>query len=133
MPNFDESLLTLTEEQVITIHERMLQEEGGLPGLCTSKSLGGALGRIDHHIYYNGVTDLYEIAALYGISIAQGHIFNDANKRTAMGCMFTFLDMNKINLQVHPDEIPDFLVDIAEKKLDVKQIANWLKEHTAVL
>jgi len=46
--------------------------------------LEGALGRIDHAIQYDGLDDVYEIAALYAAAIARDHVFNDANKRTAL-------------------------------------------------
>ncbi|EHH1079224.1 type II toxin-antitoxin system death-on-curing family toxin [Vibrio parahaemolyticus] len=46
--------------------------------------LGGALGRIDDHIYYNDLNEVYDIAALYIEAIAKGHCFADANKRTSL-------------------------------------------------
>lgn len=85
---------TLNVFHVIFIHDAILAESTGLPGLCKHKSLEGALVRIDNKILYEGVNDLSEIAALYGITIAQGHVFNDGNKRTTLIAMSDFLLLN---------------------------------------
>ena len=107
----------------------MLDEEGGLPGVHMDK-LQGVLGRIDSAILYEEINDLYEIAALYAITIAQGHPFNDANKRTAMTCMLMFLRLNHIICMPPNQLIPDFLVNVAEKRLKREEIAEWLRQHS---
>ena len=43
----------------------------------------GAVNRIINKYLYNGTSDVFELAALYLISIAKAHAFPDANKRTA--------------------------------------------------
>jgi len=78
---------TLGEDAILATHDEIILETGGLPGTCPDKSLEAALHRIDDYIYYENVTDLHEIAALYAIAIAQGHVFNDGNKRTALICI----------------------------------------------
>ncbi|MDX3772497.1 type II toxin-antitoxin system death-on-curing family toxin [Chromatiaceae bacterium AAb-1] len=39
--------------------------------------------RVQNRKHYEGVTDIFELAATYWVTIACGHIFNDDNKRTA--------------------------------------------------
>ncbi len=53
----------LTESDVITIHDTILTESGGLAGLSRDKSLASALHRILDYITYEGVSDIYELAA----------------------------------------------------------------------
>lgn len=120
---------TLDVDTVILIHDRMIAEDGGLQGIHFNK-LEGALSRIDSHVFYAGLNDLYEIAALYGIAIAQGHPFNDANKRTAMASMIFFLRLNGIICQPSNEIIPDFIEGIAKKLFNREEIAQWLKNHT---
>lgn len=76
-----DNVVTLTVEAVVAIHDEVLAESGGLPGICPDKSLESALHRVENHAFYSGVSELHEMAALYGVAIAQGHVFNDANKR----------------------------------------------------
>lgn len=121
---------TLSAERVIEIHDDVLHESGGLFGICPDKSLEGALQRIDNHILYEGLDDIFVIAALYAIALAQGHIFNDGNKRTALISMIDCLDLNGYELIVDQNEAVEIMVQIAEKKLSREQIAAWLKNHS---
>lgn len=109
------------------IHDKVIMVSGGLPGLAKDKSLEGALNRIDTHINYDGINDLFEIAALYTKVIAQGHVFNDGNKRTAFICTYIFLGLNHYLLTISYENAVETMVNIAEKKLNLKEIAEWLK------
>lgn len=87
-----DQLKTLNCETVISFHDDVLIEtHEGPPGIRPAMSLDAALNRIDSHIFYEGIDNLFEIAAIYGIALAQGHIFNNGNKRTALISMITFL------------------------------------------
>ncbi len=126
-------LKVLGDTEVVNIHDSILAKSGGLPGLSLNKSLASALHRIDSHITYAEVTDIYEIAALYAIVIAQGHVFNDGNKRTAMISMVNFLLLNNVVLSVSNPAIEDKMVRIAEKKVTCTQLTAWIKKHSAVI
>jgi len=125
-------LKVLGDDEVILIHDRILSESGGLSGLSLNKSLTSALNRIDSHITYADVTDIYEIAALYAIVIAQGHVFNEGNKRTAMVSMINFLFLNNIMLEASNQAIENKMVKIAEKKVTRAQLTAWIKKHSTV-
>lgn len=120
----------LDERDVITIHDAVIATSGGLAGLSPDKSLASALYRIQDHITYEGISDIHELAALYSIAIAQGHTFNDGNKRTAMVSMINFLWINGLAIQVSDKEMEDKMVAIAEKKVNRKQLTKWIKEHS---
>jgi death-on-curing protein len=123
-------LKLLREEEIITIHDSALFASGGLGGLSLDKSLSGAIHRIHHHLTYEDVDDIYEIAALYAIVIAKGHVFNDGNKRTAMISMINFLSLNDINLVVSNQVIENMMVKVAEKKISKAKLISWIKKHS---
>lgn len=125
-----DSVHTLTVEAVVAIHDDVLANSGGLPGICPDKSLESALYRVENHAFYSGVSELHEMAALYGVAIAQGHVFNDANKRTAFMSMVTFFDLNGFDLIAAMNEIVDTMVEVAEKRMDAGQLAQWLRRKT---
>jgi death on curing protein len=118
---------TLSIDVVIDIHEDMLIIAGGLPGLSKNKSLEAALYRIDTLIFYENVTDLFEIAAQYGIALAQGHVFNDGNKRTALISMYNFLAINNFTLVMREKDALDMMDKIAMKKISRTEVAEILK------
>jgi death-on-curing protein len=120
----------LDESNVIAIHDAIIAESGGLAGLSPDKSLASALYRIQDYITYEGISDIHELAALYSIAIAQGHTFNDGNKRTAMVSMINFLWINHLAILVSDKEMENRMVAIAEKKVNRKQLTKWIKKHS---
>lgn len=84
----------LTTEQVVDIQASTLPNSG-LPDFGR---LEGALGRVTNLCLYEGCEDIFELAAMYLISIAKAHAFNDANKRTAFQAASIFLMMNGFSL-----------------------------------
>lgn len=84
---------------------------------------------MENHKNYSNVQNLYEIAALYTIAIAQSHTFNDGNKRTALSCMSNFLILNGVSFVVSEDEIEQMMVDVAEKKVSHTELTAWVKTY----
>lgn len=120
----------LTVDDIIIIHDQILKVTTGLPGLCPDKSLESALERIEFSIFYEGISDIFDIAALYAFALAQGHVFNDANKRTALIATYDFLEINGYDLDALVDETTEIMVAIANKELTSDVMAAWLKFHS---
>jgi death-on-curing protein len=78
----------LTPEDVLFIHDRVILPHE-LQGQAGHKSLSGAIARVEARVQYGLLNDVYDLAAAYGVVIATGHLFNDANKRTAFQVMRT--------------------------------------------
>lgn len=123
----------ITPESVIEINRIALKKYGGLPGVTIEK-LEGALGRIDMQFNYNGLEDIFDIAAWYLVSIAKAHAFNDGNKRTALIVALTFLSTEGIDI---PSDcgLDDFMVEVAASHEDheslVPEVADRLYEVAA--
>ena len=86
---------------VVAIHDEIIAELGGLPGFAGS-GIGGvesALHRVTNRAHYDGLDDVLGIAALYAEALARGHVFNDANKRTALACSLAYLDAQGIRVR----------------------------------
>ena len=86
----------LTALQVIVCHDENVRRYGGLPGIVDAARIEALLARVRNHERYEGVTDVFELAALYCVAIARGHAFLDGNKRTALNCTWAFLKMNGV-------------------------------------
>ncbi len=69
----------LTVDEVVEI-QRSTLPNSGKPDLS---KLEGALSRIEALRDYEEGEDIFKFSAMYLISIAKAHAFNDANKRTA--------------------------------------------------
>ncbi|MFB2532552.1 type II toxin-antitoxin system death-on-curing family toxin [Paracoccus sp. p4-l81] len=122
------SLRLLDVDLVVLIHDQVLNP-GELQGLARDKSLAGALSRVENRLAYGMVGDAFDLAALYAMAIAQGHCFNDANKRTAFRALHVCLDMNGIDLPDVADEVlGDRIIALAQGQIDDGDLAEWLRD-----
>ncbi|MCP1575660.1 hypothetical protein J2S30_004039 [Herbaspirillum rubrisubalbicans] len=76
----DDFLITFDAGFVVAVHDELLSTEPGLPGMAGGgiDALESALHRVADRTYYDGLDDIFGIAAMYAIAIARGHLFNDA-------------------------------------------------------
>jgi death-on-curing family protein len=84
----------LSAEQVVEMHEDLLQRHGGEEGGGDrGAAFEGAEAAVQavKNSYYES---LEELAAAYAVYIVQGHVFLDGNKRAAGAAMTTFFAAN---------------------------------------
>lgn len=111
---------------VVTVHDEIIKEFGGLSGFAGG-GIGGveaALNRVETHAHYAGLDDVLGVAAMYTVALARGHVFNDANKRTGLTCALTYLAQQGIKVDRSP-LLEDLTVMVAEGTLDHDDFA-WI-------
>lgn len=123
------SFRILTAELVELIHDQVLNP-GELSGRARDKSLEGTLARVENRLAYEMISDAYDLAAAYAVAIAQGHCFNDANKRTAHQAMDVCLDLNGVQINWTATEIGPVIIRAAQRLLDEGELADWLRKHS---
>ena len=68
---------------------------------------------------------------MYAIAIARGHVFNDANKSTALVSALAYLDTEGIALK-RSSQLEEIMVDVAQGLLGEQDLAEVLFAlHTA--
>ena len=77
---------------VIAVHDEILLQTGVGRSGCQIEKLESVLNRIDQQMYYSNVSDIFEIAAWFGIAISKGNAFVDGNKRIAATLFIYFLN-----------------------------------------
>lgn len=122
-------MFTLTVEIVVAIHDEVLNP-GELPGLARDKSLEGALARADNRLAYGMIDDIFDLAAAYCVAVAQGHCFNDGNKRTAFRVMNAVLMLNGIPTAWNTEEVGQIIIRVAQGLMDEGALAEWLRQRT---
>ena len=87
----------LSLEQLLEIHEIMIDRFGGLRGIRDKHLLHSAIEMPKSTMFgkqlYPG---MFEKASIYLLSIVRNHPFNDANKRTGGTAAYLFLQANAI-------------------------------------
>lgn len=120
----------LSEELILAVHDRQINEHGGLPGVRDKGMLESALARPQQRLAYGGMeVDLPALAAAYAYGIARNHPFADGNKRTAAVACELFLELNGYVLVANdPDLYPVFL-GLAAGEISEDELTGWLRDH----
>ncbi|GAA59479.1 death on curing protein [Pseudoalteromonas sp. BSi20652] len=113
-------------ERVVEINAFILESEPGMKGAVDIPKLQGALGRIDNAIIYDGLDDVFEIAAKYTASIAIAHALPDANKRTGLVVGLEYLSLNEYELTSDNDLIADAVKDLVIGEISENDFADVL-------
>ncbi len=126
-------MIFLTIQDVLTIHDAVLERHGGRPGILDPNQLNasvyGPQASYDGEYLYQ---DEYGVAAAYSF-LGHAHAFNDGNKRTAWACIIMFLRLNGILLSVEDDDAIAFMLVIAQgQEKDWEVIADWIRGHALV-
>ena len=111
---------------MVEIHDLVISQNE-LSGLAGDKSLDAVLGRIGNRMSFGMVSDVFDLAACYACFLAVGHVFNDANKRTAFACMDVCLSLNEIELIYDEKEVGDLIIEAAQGIVDEIELSAWLR------
>jgi death-on-curing protein len=120
----DDRAVFLSVDEVLAIHERLVDAFGGTPGLRDPGLLESALYR-PRTGYYG---DLVEMAAALFESLLMNHPFVDGNKRVAFFATDVFLRLNGSKLAVRPDAAHRFLIGLLEAgECDYARLLPWIR------
>lgn len=115
-------------EVVLTLHDVLLAEFGGPPGIRDETLLDSALARPQQMFHYQD-SDLFALATAYIYGILKNHPFVDGNKRTAFMTGFVFLGRNGIALHAPEAETTQAILDLTADTMTEAEFALWLKKN----
>lgn len=118
----------LGSEDVVAVHAYVINP-GELPGLAKDRSLEAVINRVENRLLYGLIKDVYDLAATYAVVIAVGHVFNDANKRTAYRTMTLCLELNGIDVTFDAEEIGPIIIRVAQGLVDEVELARYLRSQ----
>jgi death on curing protein len=114
--------------ELLEIHDEFIKATGGSQGARDIGRLEAALATQRQEVFNKQVyPTIHAKAAAIMRGIICDHPFVDGNKRTGMVAALTLLKMNGYIFSFDKGEIEDFAVKVAVEKLDVPEIAEWLK------
>jgi death-on-curing protein len=125
-----EEVRYLSVDEVLAIHERLIERFGGSPGVRDPGLLESALYRPQTGYY----SDLAEMAAALFESLLMNHPFVDGNKRVAFFATDVFLRLNGWWLEVDGRRAHRFLVGLLEQnEADYEHLLPWIRQSLAPL
>lgn len=116
----------ISRSDLLLIHERVIEETGGVLGISNPGGLESALTR--PFTSFGGVEvfpDLTSKVAALIHSLIAFHPFADGNKRTALVAADVCLRLSGFRLRPSP-EVEPFFWAVARGEKEVRHIAEWL-------
>ena len=68
-------------------------------------------------------------AAVMVESIILNHPMVDGNKRSSWLALNLFVELNDFEIVATQDEVFDYVLDVANKRIDSEQSAEWIRNH----
>ena len=120
----------LTKRQIIMLHNHLIQETGGSPGIRDDGLLESALSSpFQSFDGTEGFPSIQQKAARLAYGLVKNHPFVDGNKRIGAHAMLTFLALNGIELKYEQNELSDMFLSVAAGVSGYEKILHWLIEH----
>jgi death on curing protein len=120
----------ITADEVNRVHDRILKDVGGMPGLRSVELLESSLGRAQNKHSFGGEISIPALAASYCYSIARNHSYFDKNKSTAICVSEMFLKLNGHSLSASDQDIYSTVVGVAAGNISENTLSQWYGQHS---
>ena len=125
------NIVFITFEEVLAIHDSMVEQHGGSFGIRDAGLIQSAISRpqasFGGQYLYESIFD--KAAALFH-SLLFNHAFVDGNKRTTVTSTARFLHLNGYDFVAEQEEIVTFALLAENTHPSLEEIALWLQKHT---
>ena len=108
------------------IHDRLIEEHGGLGGVRDQAVIESAMAR-PQHLFTYGEPDAADLAAAYAFGLARNHGFVDGNKRIAWTVARLFLARNGLQLKFDRIEAVTTAERLAAGAISQDDFSQWLR------
>ena len=122
-------MIRLSKEQVILLHQRLIETTGGSTGIRDEGMLESALSNPFQSF---GDVELYPSiakAAQLCFGIVKNHPMIDGNKRLGTHVMLVFMALNGYELLYTQQELSNTILDLAAGKIGFETILQWIISH----
>ena len=121
----------LSEEEIVLIHNRIVDETGGLHGIRERHAIQSVVEQPRQAVFGKELyQSLHLKAAVYARNIIAHHPFLDGNKRTGIAVASVFLADNGLVVNAEEGDFFALALHIAEEKWEYEAIAAWFAART---
>ena len=120
----------LNKRQILMLHQHLVDETGGSPGLRDEGLLDSALNA-PFQIFgdTSAYPSLQQKAARLCYGLVKNHTFIDGNKRIGAHAMLVFLAVNGLELSYTQQELSDIILQVAAGEKGYDDLLVWLLAH----
>ena len=122
-------MIYLYKQQILKLHNRIINEFGGIHGIRDERLLVSALANPLQT--FTGL-DLYPTCVDKAVQLCYGliknHPFLDGNKRIALHSMLILISINGLKIKIAHDELIDIIFKVADGSFNSSDLLQLLKE-----
>lgn len=122
-------MIYLHKQQILKLHNRIINEFGGIHGIRDERMLDSALA---NPLQTFAGLDLYPTCVDKAVQLCYGliknHPFLDGNKRIALHSMLILLSINGLKIEFAYDELIDIIFKVADGSFNSSDLLQLLKE-----
>lgn len=123
----------LTLEDVLTLHEELIQRYGGASGLRDGGLLEAALAMPQAGFggqYFHEFP--HEMGAAYLFHLVRNHAFIDGNKRVALACAILFFKINRVPYTITEEEAVELTFAAADGRMDKGAVTAFFRQRLRI-
>ena len=122
-------MIYLHKQQILKLHNRIINEFGGIHGIRDERLLDSALA---NPLQTFAGLDLYPTCVDKAVQLCYGliknHPFLDGNKRIALHSMLILISINGLKIEIAHDELIDIIFKVADGSFNSSDLLQLLKE-----
>ena len=123
-------MIRLTREEILALHEQLIERYGGTHGVRDENLLDSALnapfqGYGDHDFYPSVVQKAVRLC----FGLVMNHPFLDGNKRIGVMALLVTLDLNHLTLNTNSAELSEIIFSLASGSIDDKALLRWVQDR----
>lgn len=122
-------MIYLHKQQILKLHNRIINEFGGIHGIRDERLLDSALA---NPLQTFAGIDLYQTCVDKAVQLCYGliknHPFLDGNKRIALHSMLILISINGLKIEIAHDELIDIIFKVADGSFNSSDLLQLLKE-----
>ncbi|PID63252.1 MAG: type II toxin-antitoxin system death-on-curing family toxin [Gammaproteobacteria bacterium] len=112
------------------VHQMLIAEHGGLPGVRDPDLLDSALNRPRQLYSFGERESITSLAACYCHGLARNHPFVDGNKRSALAVSAIFLEINGYSLDASEPEAAAMIESLSAGEITERELSNWFEKNS---
>ena len=116
----------LEKPEILAQQRLLIDRYGGSHGVLNEGALESTLARPLNLHAYEGVEDLFRLAACYGYGFAKNHCFVDGNKRISLVAMDVFLGLHDLELTAEEPEVVATILAICTDVMSEVELSEWI-------
>lgn len=120
----------IDEREVLALHARLLEIDGGARGLRELGLLKSALARPQQLFAYDDSPDIIDLAACYAAGFIRNHPFIDGNTRIGFIACVLFLEITGYRFMASEEAAATAVMELAAGKLSEAEFVAWLRKNT---